>query len=146
MRQCVLNGTTTGPARDAVETALEMLDAGEARVAEKVDGAWRVNEWLKKAVLLSFRLVESEVIEGQWTRYYDKVSTKYVGTDDAEFKAGGVRVDICDPCRLLWFDPAEFDSLPKRPLPPTVEERTLPPELVTKRPTIFAVPRCSSPS
>jgi 2,3,4,5-tetrahydropyridine-2-carboxylate N-succinyltransferase len=55
---------TTGEIRDAVEHALAALDAGEARVAEKVDGDWVVNQWLKKAVLLSFRLNDNVVIEG----------------------------------------------------------------------------------
>jgi 2,3,4,5-tetrahydropyridine-2,6-dicarboxylate N-succinyltransferase len=56
---------TTGPVREAVEAALELLDSGKARVAEKqADGSWAVNQWLKKAVLLSFRLNDNRLIEG----------------------------------------------------------------------------------
>ena len=59
-----ISTATTGDVRDAVETALEMLDRGELRVAEKADGEWTVNQWLKKAVLLSFRLRDMEPISG----------------------------------------------------------------------------------
>ena len=55
---------TTGPVRDAVGAALDLLDSGQARVAEKIGGAWHVNQWLKKAVLLSFRLNDMVVISG----------------------------------------------------------------------------------
>ncbi len=76
----------------AIVQALELLDRGEARVAEKKDGQWVVNEWLKKAVLLSFRIEDNRVIEGGFTRFYDKVPTKFAATGAAEFEAGGVRV------------------------------------------------------
>jgi 2,3,4,5-tetrahydropyridine-2-carboxylate N-succinyltransferase len=76
----------------AVDEALGLLDSGAARVAEKVDGAWRVNEWLKKAVLLSFRLFDNRAIEAGYTRFYDKVPLKYAGHDEARFRAEGVRV------------------------------------------------------
>jgi len=62
--------------KEAVEEALALLDAGQARVAEKKDGRWVVNEWLKKAVLLSFRLEDNVVMEGGFTRFYDKVPPK----------------------------------------------------------------------
>jgi 2,3,4,5-tetrahydropyridine-2-carboxylate N-succinyltransferase len=77
---------------DAVEQALAMLDAGQARVAEKRDGDWQVNQWLKKAVLLSFRLNDNEVIEGQYTRFFDKVDMKYARYSEDDFRADGVRV------------------------------------------------------
>ena len=77
---------------DAVETAIAMLDSGEARVAEKTDTGWHVHQWLKKAVLLSFRLKDNTVIEGAHSRFYDKVSLKYADYDDARFAADGVRV------------------------------------------------------
>jgi 2,3,4,5-tetrahydropyridine-2-carboxylate N-succinyltransferase len=76
----------------AVDEALGLLDSGAARVAEKVDGAWRVNEWLKKAVLLSFRLFDNRPLEAGYTRFYDKVPLKYAGHDEARFRAEGVRV------------------------------------------------------
>ena len=57
--------------KDAVMNAIEMLDSGEARVAEKKDGQWVVNEWLKKAVLLYFRIEDNEFIKGGFTNYWD---------------------------------------------------------------------------
>src|SRR3569833_3333880 len=65
--------------REAVNSALALLDGGEARVAEKKNGQWVVNEWLKKAVLLSFRINDNTVIRGGDTNYYDKVPMKYAG-------------------------------------------------------------------
>ena len=84
---------TTGPVRDAVETALALLDKGEARVAERIDGAWHVNQWLKKAVLLSFRLNDMTAIEGGPGRsgWFDKVASKFDGWDEARFRAAGFR-------------------------------------------------------
>src|SRR3954464_1533823 len=77
----------------AVEEAISLLDSGKARVAEKIDGQWRVNEWLKKAVLLSFRLNDNEPMgAGGFAQFFDKVPTKYAGYDAARFAAEGVRV------------------------------------------------------
>jgi 2,3,4,5-tetrahydropyridine-2-carboxylate N-succinyltransferase len=76
----------------AVETVIDALDRGEARVAEKIDGTWRVNDWLKKAVLLSFRLFDNRIVESGYTRFYDKVDLKYASYDAARFRAEGVRV------------------------------------------------------
>ena len=79
--------------RNAVEEALQLLDSGKVRVAEKIDGSWRVNEWLKKAVLLSFRLNDNAPMSaGGFAQFYDKVPTKYAGYDAARFAAEGVRV------------------------------------------------------
>ncbi|WP_020160232.1 MULTISPECIES: 2,3,4,5-tetrahydropyridine-2,6-dicarboxylate N-succinyltransferase [Methylobacter] len=78
--------------RDAVEQTINMLDAGTARVAEKVNGDWVVNQWLKKAVLLSFRINENRVMEGGNTRYYDKVETKFAAYTPDDFAKAGVRV------------------------------------------------------
>ena len=78
--------------RQAVEEAIHLLDTGKARVAEqKGIGDWQVNEWLKKAVLLSFRLEENIPIAG-YTQYYDKVPSKFANTTPEEFHAAGVRV------------------------------------------------------
>jgi 2,3,4,5-tetrahydropyridine-2-carboxylate N-succinyltransferase len=82
----------TGDLATAVDAALALLDAGTARVAEKVDGEWRVNEWLKKAVLLSFRLRPATVIEGRHSNFYDKVALKYAGYTEEQFRRDGVRV------------------------------------------------------
>ena len=78
--------------REAVENAITLLDSGKARVAEKVDGTWQVNQWLKKAVLLSFRLNDNRPIDAGYTRFYDKVALKYSDYDEARFRAEGVRV------------------------------------------------------
>ncbi|QDX27795.1 2,3,4,5-tetrahydropyridine-2,6-dicarboxylate N-succinyltransferase [Sphingomonas suaedae] len=78
---------TTGAVRDAVAEALNLLDSGAARVAEPADGGWQVNQWLKKAVLLSFRLNDNQVAHGG----FDKVPLKTAGWDDARFRAAGFR-------------------------------------------------------
>jgi len=89
---------TRGEVRDAIEAALDALDSGTARVAEKVDGAWQVNQWLKKAVLLSFRLYDSAIIKGgpedPWcgeSVWFDKVPSKFAGWDDSHFRDAGFR-------------------------------------------------------
>src|SRR6185312_8026976 len=84
---------TTGDTRHAIEAALDGLDSGTLRVAEKRGGAWQVNEWLKKAVLLSFRLADSLPIPGGpgGAPWYDKVPAKFAGWDDARFRAAGFR-------------------------------------------------------
>ena len=88
-------GTATrGAVREAVETALDLLDAGKARVAERgEDGKWTVNQWLKKAVLLSFRLKPMEVIKGGpgASVWWDKVSSKFDGWGAMEFEKAGFR-------------------------------------------------------
>ena len=82
--------------RDAVAHVIDSLDRGELRVAEKVDGAWTTHQWIKKAVLLSFRLADNAAIgiAGPQApfRFYDKVKTKFAAFDDAAFAAAGVRV------------------------------------------------------
>ena len=78
--------------RTAVETVLGMLDAGSLRVAEKLDAVWHVNEWLKKAVLLSFRIVDNAAVQAGALNFYDKVPLKYDGWDEQRFGAAGVRV------------------------------------------------------
>ncbi len=77
---------------DAVARAIDMLDSGEARVAEKIDGEWQVHQWLKKAVLLSFRLRDNGVIDAGYSRFFDKVPLKYATYSEDDFKADGVRV------------------------------------------------------
>ena len=79
--------------RQAVEEAIHLLDTGKARVAEQQGiGDWQVNEWLKKAVLLSFRLEDNIPMTAGFTQYYDKVPSKFASTTPEEFKAAGVRV------------------------------------------------------
>ena len=81
-----------GDVVEAVSRAIALLDAGEARVAEKIDGQWRVNQWLKKAVLLSFRLFDNVPVEAGYTRFYDKVPLKHAAHDAERFRADGVRI------------------------------------------------------
>ena len=78
--------------RNAVEEVLAHLDDGRLRVAEKKDGEWTVHQWVKKAVLLSFRLRDNEVMEGGATNYFDKVDSKFKGFTHGDFSAGGYRV------------------------------------------------------
>ncbi len=78
--------------RAAVDRSLDLLDTGQLRVAEKRSGQWFVHEWLKKAVLLSFRLYDNRVADAGYTRFFDRVPLKYAGHTDARFRAEGVRV------------------------------------------------------
>jgi len=97
-KRAAINPQTTGDVREAVEMALEALDAGKARVAEKIPGAtgpnsWKVNQWLKKAVLLSFRLNDNVIIgggpgEGTW---WDKIPSKFAGWGENRFREAGFR-------------------------------------------------------
>jgi 2,3,4,5-tetrahydropyridine-2,6-dicarboxylate N-succinyltransferase len=85
-------GSADPKIRDAVEQVIAALDAGRLRVAEKIDGQWVTHQWLKKAVLLSFRLSDNQVMPGASTQYYDKVPTKFGDYSGEEFAAGGFRV------------------------------------------------------
>ena len=84
---------TRGPVREAVDEALSLLDSGAARVAERAEGEWVVNQWLKKAVLLSFRLNDMTAIPGGpgGAAWWDKVPSKFAGWGEAEFRAAGLR-------------------------------------------------------
>src|SRR6476646_9639780 len=87
-----LSSATKGEAREAVEAALEALDAGEVRVAEKGPSGWHVNQWLKKAVLMSFRLTDSAPMEGPGgAPVWDKVPLKFAGWGENRFKEAGFR-------------------------------------------------------
>lgn len=77
---------------NAVNDAITLLESGAARVAEPTADGWHVNEWLKKAVLLSFRLNDNVAVAGAHTTYYDKVKSKYADYSGADFQAAGVRV------------------------------------------------------
>ncbi len=79
--------------REAVSEAIELLDSGKARVAERRGvGDWVVNEWLKKAVLLSFRLENNQPMQGGFTQYYDKVPSKFADMSPEDFDKSGIRV------------------------------------------------------
>ena len=99
---------TRGEIRDAVESALELLDRGELRVAEKTADGWAVHQWLKKAVLLSFRLNDMSVIEGGpgGAVWWDKVPSKFTGWDGARFREAGFRaVPGCVVRRSAYIAP-----------------------------------------
>jgi 2,3,4,5-tetrahydropyridine-2-carboxylate N-succinyltransferase len=104
-----VTAATKGEVRDAVESALALLDQGEARVAEPgADGKWKVNQWLKKAVLLSFRLNDMSVIPGGPGKatWWDKVPSKFDGWGEAEFKQAGFRaVPGCIVRRSAYIAP-----------------------------------------
>ncbi len=111
-----LTPATRGAARDAVDAAIDALDRGEARVAEKRDGKWHTNQWLKKAVLLSFRLYDTVPIPGGGdfmavgnrgpAAWYDKVPSKFAGWGEAQFKAAGFRaVPNCVVRRSAFIAP-----------------------------------------
>ena len=91
-RADITPATADAPLRDAIEEVLDGLDRGRMRVAEKVDDQWQVNEWLKKAVLLSFRVTDTTPIAGGFTNYFDKVPSKYAHYDAERFTTGGARV------------------------------------------------------
>lgn len=78
--------------RQAVTETLNLLDSGTLRVAEKIDGEWVTHQWIKKAVLLSFRINENRLMDGGNTRYYDKVECKYSNYTEEDFANAGVRV------------------------------------------------------
>ncbi len=92
-RREMLSPATKGDVREAVKAALDALDSGRLRVAEKIDGAWRVNQWLKKAVLLSFRLNDMTAIAGApgGAAWWDKVESKFTNWDAERFRQAGFR-------------------------------------------------------
>ncbi len=92
-----LGAATRGAHRDAVEAVMAALDEGRLRAAENIDGAWKANYWVKKAILLSFRLNDMAIIEGgpggpgEKSVWWDKVPSKFAGWDEARFRAAGFR-------------------------------------------------------
>jgi len=91
-RSALNPGNAPKPLRAAVEEVIAGLDAGRLRVAERQGKEWVTHQWIKKAVLLSFRLEDNRVMEGGATRYYDKVASKFNSFEEAKFKESGVRV------------------------------------------------------
>ena len=103
-----VNLKTKGDTRKAVDFALAQLDAGKQRVAEKIDGKWQVNQWLKKAVLLSFRLNDMELIKGGsgTSKWWDKVPSKFEGWTAKKFREAGFRaVPNCIVRRSAYIAP-----------------------------------------
>ena len=96
-RRAEISARSAPPAvRHAVEECIELLDSGQARVAEKKNGQWVVNQWLKKAVLLYFRTHDNQVMDAGYTRFFDKVPLKYAARsqadDGAQLSSGSTRV------------------------------------------------------
>src|SRR5690606_18135960 len=89
--------------RNAVEEVVEVLDRGKLRVAEKIDGQWRDNQWVKKAVLLSFRLQENRVMEAGSLRFYDKVAGKFDHYSEQDFVQAGLRVAPAATARRVAY-------------------------------------------
>jgi 2,3,4,5-tetrahydropyridine-2,6-dicarboxylate N-succinyltransferase len=104
-----ISSATKGAVRDAVEAALDLLDRGKARVAERgQNGDWRVNQWLKKAVLLSFRLNDMSVVAGGPGKavWWDKIASKFEGWDAGRFRQAGFRaVPNCVVRRSAYIAP-----------------------------------------
>jgi 2,3,4,5-tetrahydropyridine-2-carboxylate N-succinyltransferase len=89
-----ISTSTKGEVRDAVQNTLNQLDQGSLRVCQKEDGQWIVNDWAKKAILLSFRLNENSVVttgKDEYSNYYDKVPLKFSNWDEGDFKSAGFR-------------------------------------------------------
>ena len=112
-RRTEINPETEGHVLDAVHEALNGLDSGALRVAEKRDGKWETNQWLKKAVLLSFRLIDSELITGGGNyphfgeaSWFDKVPSKFAGWTEDKFRSAGFRaVPNCIVRRSAYVAP-----------------------------------------
>ncbi|SET33519.1 2,3,4,5-tetrahydropyridine-2,6-dicarboxylate N-succinyltransferase [Thalassotalea agarivorans] len=91
-RMSITPSSVSPDVKQAILDALDMLNNGSARVAEKIDGDWVVHQWLKKAVLLSFRIWDNEVVEGAESKYFDKVPLKYSNYSQADFEKDGARI------------------------------------------------------
>ncbi len=91
-RMSITPATVSAEIKNAVQAAIALLDSGQARVAEKIAGEWVTHQWLKKAVLLSFRINDNQVMDGAENRFFDKVAMKYANYSHEQFVADGVRV------------------------------------------------------
>lgn len=91
-RESITPASADPSVRSAVLDTIQSLNSGKCRVAEKVNGEWVVHQWIKKAVLLYFRLHNNEVVEGAETKYFDKVPMKYSDYSLAQFTADGARI------------------------------------------------------
>ena len=91
-RSEITPATATAQVKAAVAKVIAEIDAGRLRVAEKRDGEWVTHQWLKKAVLLSFRLRDNQIMQGGYTHFFDKVDSKFANYGQEDFQAGGYRV------------------------------------------------------
>lgn len=81
--------------KESVAQVINMLDTGKLRVAEKINGEWIVHQWIKKAVLLSFRMEDNSFIKGGFSNYFDKIPSKFADYSSRDFRDGGFRVVRC---------------------------------------------------
>ena len=105
----MISPETMGEVRDTIELSLNLLDSGKVRVAEKNNGRWIVNEWLKKAVLLSFRIYDMAPITGgpDGASWFDKVPSKFFGMTDKDFRQAGYRaVPNCTVRKSAYIGPS----------------------------------------
>ncbi|EMI4428759.1 2,3,4,5-tetrahydropyridine-2,6-dicarboxylate N-succinyltransferase [Providencia rettgeri] len=91
-RASITPNTVSSSVKQAMLDTIALLDSGKLRVAEKIAGVWVTHQWLKKAVLLSFRIQDNQVIDGAESRYFDKVPMKFADYDQARFEKEGFRV------------------------------------------------------
>ena len=91
-RETLTPGSAPEELLEAVDQAIDLLDRGECRVAEKINGEWQTHVWLKQAVLLYFRLHPNQMTDAGWTRYFDKVPLKFTDMDDDTLRQNGVRI------------------------------------------------------
>ena len=92
VRADINHNTVSKEVRDAVEQTIADIDNGKIRVAEKKENDWVVHQWIKKAVLLSFRISDNEIVRDGYTNYFDKVDSKFSSYSDEDFRKGGFRV------------------------------------------------------
>lgn len=92
IRETITPNNPPGELLDVIQSVYDALDNGSLRVAEPAADGWKVNAWIKKAILLSFKYYENQVVEGEYTRFYDKLPLKFSHTSAEAFKASGVRV------------------------------------------------------
>jgi 2,3,4,5-tetrahydropyridine-2-carboxylate N-succinyltransferase len=91
-RASITPRTVESKLKDTVDQVIGLLDEGRLRVAEKIDGRWVTHEWVKKAVLLSFRIDDNHLLKGSHTNYFDKVPSKFADYSSRDFRAGGFRI------------------------------------------------------
>lgn len=84
--------TIDDTSKSAILEAIELLDKGELRIAEKINRHWMVHEWLKQAILLSFRILKNELFDAGYTHYFDKIPAKFAHYDNQQFQQGGLRI------------------------------------------------------
>lgn len=84
--------TIDDTSKSAILEAIELLDKGELRIAEKINRHWMIHEWLKQAILLSFRILKNELFDAGYTHYFDKIPAKFAHYDNQQFQQGGLRI------------------------------------------------------